>query len=235
MDEKKLAELFNDAVRDAPPPSFDAGDVRTASDRETRRRRSAVALGSTMAAVVLFGGVALGAGLFTGEASNSADRSGVAGSVDVPKAATPYGAQSAESAPDERGVPSPNSVPGGTSLQGEASSGSVSPPADGTPSGCTVDRELANALAGELPADASTAVAPAAVTCPTGSKAASYAVDGGAFYAVVTPGRQPLDDAAGAPLTGKPTKNGNTLYVVTDAPAFATRVDAISSKLRGKF
>ncbi|MET1073417.1 MAG: hypothetical protein ABWY11_12290 [Umezawaea sp.] len=95
--------------------------------------------------------------------------------------------------------------------------------------------ELATALAGELPADASTAVAPAGLTCPSGSKSASFAVDGGTFYAVVTPGRQPLTSAAGEQLTGKSTKNGSTLYVVTDSPAFTARVDAITSKIRGRF
>ncbi|PRY32674.1 hypothetical protein [Umezawaea tangerina] len=234
MDEKKLAELFEDAVRDAPPPSFDAGDVRAASDRATRRHRSAVALGSTMAAVVLFGGVALGTGLFNGAASDSLTSADAAGSANAPKAATPYG-MATDTAPEQREVPSVNSVPGDTSLQGEAASGSVSPPADSAPSGCTVDRELANALAGELPADASTVSAPAALTCPTGSKAASYAVAGGAFYAVVTPGRQPLTSATGEQLTGKLTKNGNTLYVVTDSAAFAGKVDAVTAKIRERF
>lgn len=37
-DERKLTELFRSAVQDAPPASFDAGDVATAAGRITRRR-----------------------------------------------------------------------------------------------------------------------------------------------------------------------------------------------------
>ncbi len=237
MDENKLAELFKDAVRDAPPPSFDAGDVRAASHRASVRQRSAIAVGSAMAAVLVFGGVALGAGLFVNQSSNSAT-SAASGSSESDVAAEQPAAPYELSTPDvsvERGGPLTQSVPGSSSMQGDEPSGNVSPPADGTPGGCgTVDRELANALAGELSVAPDQAV-PAGLACPQGSKSASFDVDGGRVFAVVVPGRQVLSTPEGAAQSSKLTKAGSTLYVVSESPAFADKVEAIAVKLRGKF
>lgn len=233
MDENKLAELFNDAVRNPPPPSFDVDSVRAGSHRATLRRRSAIALGSTMAAVLVVGGVALGAGGFTTHTENASATSG-SGEKAAEQPVAPYelstpdvSAQSGTSTVQERS--------GDSSTQGDESSGNVSPPADGTPSGCgTVDRELADALAGELSVASSQAV-PAGLACPDGSKSASFDVDGGRVFAVVVPGRQTLSTPAGAAQISKLTKNGSTLYVVSESPAFADKVEAIAVKLRGKF
>lgn len=237
MDENKLAELFNDAVRDAPPASFDVGSVRAGSHRATVRRRSAIALGSTMAAVLVFGGLALGTGGFVSSSQNAgvaaSDAAG-AGEKAAAQPPAPYELSTPEVSAD-RAEPTAQSRPEGSSTQGVESSGNVSPPADGTPSGCgTVDRELANALAGELSV-ASDQASPAGLACPAGSKSASFDVSGGRVFAVVVPGRQALSTPAGAAQTSKLTKNNSTLYVVSESPALADKVEGIANKLRGKF
>jgi hypothetical protein len=237
VDESKLAELFKDAVRDAPPPSFDAGDVRAASHRASVRRRSAIAAGSAMAAVLVFGGVALGAGLFVNQSSNSAT-SAVSDTAGSGKAAEQPAAPYEVTTPDvsvERGGPLAQSVPESSSMQGDEPSGNVSPPADGTPGGCgTVDRELANALAGELSV-APDQAAPAGLACPQGSKSASFDVDGGRVYAVVVPDQQVLSTPANAAQASELTTTNSTLYVVSESPTFADKVEAIAVKLRGEF
>ncbi|MFD9738488.1 hypothetical protein [Umezawaea sp. NPDC059074] len=237
MDENKLAELFKDAVRDAPPSSFDAGDVRAASHRAAVRQRS-VLLGSTMAAVVLVGGVALGTGLFSStshESATSASANDTGGSGKVAEQApAPY----EMSTPDvtvQRGDANPQNDPGSSSMQGVEPPGSADPTVGGTPSGCgTVDRELANALAGELSV-APDKAAPAGLACPVGSKSASFDLADGRVYAVVVPGRGTLSTPDGAALSKRLTKNGSTLYVVSEAPSAAGKVDSIAAKLGGKF
>jgi hypothetical protein len=237
VDENKLAELFNDAVRDAPPPSFDVDSVRAGSHRATVRRRSAIALGSTMAAVLVIGGVALGTGGFafrTDNATVAASDAAGSGEKAAEQPAAPYELSTPDTSV-ERGGPTAQDRPEGSSTQGVESSGNVSPPADGTPSGCgTVDRELANALAGELSV-ASDQASPAGLACPVGSKSASFDVAGGRVFAVVVPGRQALSTPQGAAQTNKLTKNNATLYVVSESPQFADKVEAIAAKLRGKF
>jgi len=236
VDENKLAELFNDAVRDAPPPSFDVASVRAGSHRATVRQRSAIALGSTMAAVLVFGGVALGTGGFATTSESTARA--VSDSAGSNKAADQPAAPREMSTPgssDDLGAPGVQNFPEGSSTQGVESSGNVSPSADGTPGGCgTVDRELANALAGELSV-ASDLAAPAGLACPDGSKSASFDVDGGRVYAVVVPSGQALSKQAGVAQTSKLTKSSSTLYVVSESPVFADRVDAIATKLLEKF
>jgi hypothetical protein len=247
VDENKLAELFKDAARDAPPPSFDVGRVRAASHRATMRHRSAVALGSTMAVVLVFGGVALGTGMLGGVTSNT--DSAAAGSAPMQEqqqAATPFDSSQDKS---DRGVQPPMNIPEGPSTQGVGPSGSVSPSADGTPSGCgTVDRELANALAGELSVAPDQAV-PLGTACPVGSRAALFEVQDGSvrgkFYVVVVPGIAKGADlaaaTAGSRESVKPAKSGASVHVVSEpeqagaAAPFADRVDAVASTLVDKF
>jgi hypothetical protein len=135
----------------------------------------------------------------------------------------------------ERGGPLAQNIPEGSSTQGVEPSGSVSPPADGTPTGCgTVDRELANALAGELSV-APDQASPAGLACPSGSRSASFDVDGGRVFAVVVPGRQALGTPPGAAKASEVTDGDATVYVVSESPAFADKVDGIAATLRGRF
>ena len=247
MDEHKLAELFRDAVRDAPPPSFDEGDVRSASLRATSRRRSAFALGSTMAVVLVFGGVAVSAGLFgSGGSGDSTAGAALDGPNSSPEGTmTPYGLPEAKSEPQltDRGGQPPRSIPEDSSTQGDETPGSASLSAGGTPTGCgPVDRELADALAGELPVAAGTQPEPAPGDCPVGSKGAGYLVrDGsaiGVFSVVVVPkGANPPTGlgTASSRQVSMMAKSGATVHVISEpqqgsstAP-YATKLDSVAT------
>jgi hypothetical protein len=260
VDEHKLADLFRDAVRDAPPASFDEGDVRAASQRATARRQTALALGTGTAAVVLAAGTAVGFGVL-GSADQNSNTSASAPVADNAPRMTPFDVPGpkAESQPGDNpqstehgGLP-PKSVPESSPLQGGDLSGSVSPRADSTRIGCgPVDRELAVALAGELPAAAGHQPVPVDGTCPTGSKAAGYVVrDGqvsGLFSVIVVPksGNNEAQSAElgtmpGSRVTSLVTQSGNTLYVVSEpargssVPPFGSQVDTVAGKLAGKY
>jgi hypothetical protein len=69
MDEHKLGELFREAARTVPPPSFDEHDVARAARRMTARRRVAAVGGVLVAAVLLVGGIGTGTGMFGGSGS----------------------------------------------------------------------------------------------------------------------------------------------------------------------
>jgi hypothetical protein len=69
MDEHKLGELFREAARTVPPPSFDEHDVARAARRVTARRRVAAASGALTVAVLLVGGIGAGTGMFGGSGS----------------------------------------------------------------------------------------------------------------------------------------------------------------------
>lgn len=64
MDERKLEELFQNAVPAAPEASFDRQDVLRGSRRATARRRVAASGGAFVLAAVLLGGVGVGTGWF---------------------------------------------------------------------------------------------------------------------------------------------------------------------------
>ncbi|HEV7908670.1 MAG TPA: hypothetical protein VGP03_11035 [Pseudonocardiaceae bacterium] len=261
MDEHKLADLFRDAVRDAPPASFDEGDVRAASQRATVRRRTALALGTSTAAVVLVAGSAVGFGVFGSPDNSSNTTASAPAAGDNTPRMTPFDvpgpkveSQSGDNpqATDHGGLP-PKSVPESSPLQGGDLSGSVSPRADGTPRGCgPVDRELAVALAGELPAAAGHQPVPVDGTCPTGSKAAGYVVRdgqvGGLFWVIVVPKSSKneaqsaeLDTTPGSRVASLVAQSGSTLYVVSEpaqgssVPPFGSQVDAVAGKLAGKY
>lgn len=208
MDEQKLADLFRDAAHDAPPASFDASDVRTASRRATLRRRNSIAAGTTLAVVLGFGGVVAG----TNWINQDRGASSTLGSGQE----RDNGAQSPETGPMtalEAQPPAQKNFPGDPSTQGDA----VTPGSTGLSTseravqGCAgVDRELADALAGELsvsPDDAQ----PPTVTCPPDSRAAAFKIDGLTITAIIAP--QPFEAPAGAQKVT--TNKGQELYVFT--------------------
>lgn len=227
MDEHKLAELFRDAVRDTPPSSFDEGDVRSASRRVTARRRTQLALGSTMAAVLVVGGAVVATGLIA--RPESASTSAAKGDNSVMQAP----------AEGDRGDGSLNKdLPGGVPTQGGTTPWSVGASADtSAPQGCgTVDRKLADALAVELSVPADQAV-PVGVACPTDSRAAAFVVDGETIAAIVTPRGAAMQYQANTKFTQVPTASGFTLHVFAE-PAdgqAAERVQAIAGALIGQF
>jgi hypothetical protein len=219
VDEKKLTELFKDAVRDAPPASFGTGDVQRASRRATERRRTAIVSGSVLAVVLLGGGVVTGVALSGENLDSNASAPMVASSGQGDGGGTMYdnGAASGASARAESGQPNDRSE---GPKQGGSPVGSAGPSAGSTPGGCEkADRELAAALASELPAAANARVGaekPVPFACPPGSRAASFeVVDGprsGTLSVVLAPpGSTPGIVPMGAKVPGTVNRNASAL------------------------
>ncbi|SEP77097.1 hypothetical protein SAMN05216188_101435 [Lentzea xinjiangensis] len=208
MDEQKLADLFRDAAHDAPPASFDAGDVRTASRRAALRRRNSIAAGTTLAVVLGFGGAVAATGWF---GQDGRDTLNSAGQQEKDTAQSPL----TELMTPQQAQPPTKNFPGdhGVSTQGDPRSpGSTGPSAgDRAVQGCAgVDRELADALAGELSVSPDFAEPPA-VTCSPDSRSAAFRIDGLTVTAIVTP--QPFE--APVPAAKVRTAKGQDLYVFT--------------------
>ncbi|MFD4674619.1 hypothetical protein ACFWNN_33195 [Lentzea sp. NPDC058450] len=204
MDEQKLADLFRDAAHDAPPASFDVGDIRTGSRRATQRRRNSIAAGTAFVVVLGFGGVIATNSWVTNDANtlNSAgsgqDRNEQAESPVAPQMANP---------------PTTNFSSKDSSTQGDGSTlGSTGLGAgDSTVQGCAgVDRELADALAVELSVPPEGAEPPT-LTCSPDSRSAAFKIDGLTITAIVTP--QPFEAPDGA--AKQQTAKGQDLYVFT--------------------
>lgn len=227
MDEKKLAELFNDAVPDVPPASFDAGQIRRASHRATIKRRNSIVAGSALALVLLAGGTVTTVAL-SGEMKATTASSADSGSG-APMANS--GSMDAEGNAQQPAAPAPRSESShqldnrvGPPKQGGTPSGNAGG-AGSTPSGCKADRELAAALAGELPAAASRIEIAIPFGCPEGSRAAAFAVsDGGnqgtISIVVVPPGVEPGIAPMGGNVYGyvpgqAVAASGATVYVVS--------------------
>ncbi|SDP83917.1 hypothetical protein [Lentzea jiangxiensis] len=205
MDEQKLADLFRDAAHDAPPASFDAGDVRTASRRATLRRRGSIAAGTSLVVVLGFGGV-LAANSWYGQDGGNSTVAG-SGQQGTDTAQSPMTLMEAQPPPN-------NDFPGDApSTQGDGTApGSTSFTAgERAVQGCAgVDRELADALAAELSVSPVPAIPPA-VTCSPASRAAAYKIDGLTITAIVTP--DPFEGPVGTERAK--TARGQDLYVFT--------------------
>lgn len=216
MDERKLTELFKDAVADVPPPSFDQHDVVNESNRLRTRRRNGIIAGSALGVALLASGTVLGVALWKGSQPGGApaaasapevgsDRNGSLSSSEVPNGdnADPRAAQEGGAAEDQ-------SDPSGTRKQGRDPGGDAAPSGSGgTPSGCgQADQELAAALAGELLAAAPSEFSPVDIGCPPGSRGAAIKVTengrSGVISVVLTPsGAKVAHPTAGAPEESK--------------------------------
>lgn len=226
MDEQKLTGLFQSAVRDVPPASFDERDVAVAAKRATARRRMALAGGGAFVIAVLAVGLVVGGGILgrdpLGTTTSSA---GSAADGRAPAAAgrSTFGNNAAPRASGGQAQEQVPSFPTATPLQGGGGVGGVGPGAGGTPSGCgPTDRELAVALANELSSvGAPPQAVPAGVSCPSGSRAAAYLVhdgtDAGYIVAVVTPAGKPAaaDPANGAARAVVPASGGRQVTVLS--------------------
>ncbi|SHE54522.1 hypothetical protein [Streptoalloteichus hindustanus] len=265
MDEHKLAAVFRDAVRDAPPASFDERDVAAASRQAAARQRTALAVGSAFGAAVLFGGVAVGTDLFDrapdsqpaslsaadGPASGDArDR----GAPPVPHMESgTLDPRATEKAPSARpsGGPPPYDIPEDPPKQGGGTSGSAGPGTGGTRSGCgPADRELAIALAGELPAAAGREPSPASGDCPSGASGAAFVLRDRDVVGVVSVVLGPegsggenreLSRPDGARGHVVPTPRGRSLTVLsepqkgsTTAP-FADQLSGVAQRLAARY
>jgi len=249
MDEKKLAELMKDVVADTPPPTFTHADVTRESDRQRARRRNGLLTGSAFGVAVLAGAAALGVALWTGQGTPSQITSAESDAAAGNGSASPYelpdeGGNAA--APTERGEQ--RDFPPETPKQGGSSDGNGRPAGPtGTPSGCEqVDRELAAALAGELPAAANIKVDDAVPlsTCVDGAVGgAEFSLPDGqiSVYRVPSNTAVTLDSAdSGAVQASSPTSDGGRVVVLsvpiavgepvpyqTDLPRFARSIARI--------
>jgi hypothetical protein len=244
MDENKLADLLKDAVSETPPSTFTVSDVARESDRQRLRHRNGVLAGSAFGVAILAGATALGVALWTGPVQTS-------GAMDAESAASggngnaaPYELPDEDnkaSAPTERG--GAEDFPPEMPKQGGYPDGSGGPagPA-GTPSGCEqVDRELAAALAGELPAAASIGIAdaiPVSLSCPSGATGAAYDLPGGRISVVLIPddvmlttqsttgvqAEAPTDDGRRVLLVSEPVSPGGTAPFGSDIQRIATEL-----------
>lgn len=241
MDERRIAEVFRTAAGDAPPASFDVDSVRSASARATARHRTRVALGSALAAVLVFGGAAVTGGLLSQSTPGNTTSAGSAG--DVPSNNLPLAVpepQEGEERVEPRmsgGLP-PKSIPDDPSTQGDGTSGTTGrPPTTGGASGCQeVDRELAVALADELPAAEGLQPSHAAANCPSGARGAGYlvrdrlGVHGVVSVVLVPPGRQPLTSTSTAEGRSEARSGAGTVYVLTE-PAQGAAVGPFEAEL----
>lgn len=204
MDEKRLSELLKEAVADTPPATFDHSDVTSESERQRVRHRNGVVAGSAFGVALLAGAAALGVALWTGPGSvESATAAGDGTSFGNGNAApneVPEG--DVRIAPQTEGGDQED-FPPETPKQGGSSDGNAGPAGPGgTPSGCEqADRELAAALAGELPAAANLRTEdafPVSLSCPADSLGAAFrviddGVPGTVSVVVIDPGSSPPD------------------------------------------
>lgn len=220
MDEGELRQLFREAPGEAPEPTFTANDVVTASRRATARRRAAVT--GVAAAVVLVAGVGGTLGVLLGEGSG--DRVGAPAPALAPEQGQPG---------DGRAHPrTAEGFPGVSPKQGGEATGEDGPRADST-SGCEeADRELAIALAGELPVGAARQASPSPV-CPAGSRAAAYRVEAGTVSVVlVPPGVAPQlpRQSEGTVVAERGSRAGGTVLLVSN-PAPESKVAPFAGEL----
>jgi hypothetical protein len=250
VDEKKLADLFQDAAADAPPPTFDSADVAGAARRADARRRSLL-LGSSSLAVVL-----VAVGLMIGFLDLGHTGGGGLNTAAGPPAASQASRHEFDAATpghphagalNGAGNGAHTGFPGSPPTQGGGTPGEAGPSAGTAPSGCgPTDGELADALAGELPSAGVTDRGAATVPgCPAGARAASYLVhDGpasGRISVVLTPAGQHPATPAGYAIGTATAASGHELTVLS-APApgspaapLAGRVQTMAQALAAHF
>jgi hypothetical protein len=238
MDEKKLAELLKDAVADSPPPTFTHADVTAESARQQVRHRNGVLAGSAFGVAVLAGIAALSVALWTGPGM-------VSGAGDAETIASPGNGNAAPyelpdednnaAAPTERG--GAENFPSESSKQGDGSDGNGGPagPAS-TPSECEqVDRELAAALAGELPAAANVKVGdarPVELSCIVGIRAAAFDLPDGRITVLLVPADTATSMESSWPgVQASVTTDDGSLLVVASEPTIAGGVAPLSADL----
>ncbi|EHR63806.1 hypothetical protein [Saccharomonospora cyanea] len=180
LDERRLQQLLRDAAGEAPEPSFTMDDVTTASRRATARRRSLVAIAAA---------VVMGAGTVTGVVLTGSEQQDGRSTALAPNE-RPLSGEVAEKNPEggqpgdggERGF-GVESFPDVSPKQGGGTDGE-----DGTPGCQVIDRELATALAGELPVDPIGEAIPYDSCFVEGNRAAAYRVPGGTVAVVFDQG-----------------------------------------------
>lgn len=263
VDERQLAELFQAAADGGPPARFSHTDVVVASKRATTHRRGGIA--ATLGVVVLLGAVLTGNALFGGSQISDMSTAGSAASPEQPQIesdrqgradAQPQEQPNDAAPPQPTGAPS-QQQPGGLGLpasppQGTDASGKVVPwpglrDGDARAWCGQADRDLAQALAAQLPAaDEALAVA-VPDGCPPQARAVAVPVadadTDGWIYLVLAPVRgdgpadHPLKRADGAVGYQRLARSGLVLVVLSVPQAdggrapFASAVPRIAEEL----
>lgn len=227
MDEKELETLFRAAPGEPPPPGFSLNDVTAASTRAAKRRRSAVLLTAACLVAVLSAAGVAGVSYFRSTEMSTAQP-----------------ALAPERPPETSPVP--------PALQGSGGNGEDGPRAEGTQgqpsgSGCEkVDRELATALAGELPAIGATAPSPGRF-CPTATRSVGFHVTDGDRTGLVSVTVVPAGAAVKLPTFKDGTvaaeqlaaSGGTVLVLSTPDPGSAAPLEAalprVASALGDRF
>jgi hypothetical protein len=228
VDERKLEELFRDAVTTAPPATFDEQDVIRGSRRVTARRRLAAVGGSLVVTTLLVGGIGVGTGVFRDESNTIASQP--------------------ESAKDR---------PGAQTMTPRSGDDATRPPMSVEPGGAgqcgSPDSRLAGALAGQLPEVRATSPVAASGGCPSGSQSVAFVLrDGdaaGRLSVILSPvGTTPPDQARpqetrrpdGTEQVTRKAHSGRILMVLSDpdagspAPPFRDRLVPITEGLAGQ-
>jgi hypothetical protein len=235
VDERKLSEMFQNAVPDAPPPSFDYDDVAVESGRQRVRRRNALLGGSALGIALLAGATVLGVALWKGTGTTNG----------VSPANAPLAGGNAEAAPNE--VPSEDagrSASGGAQdrsfsaevpKQGGPPTGNAGTQEPGsTSSGCgQADGELAAALAGELPSAAPSLTGFREASCSPNVRTAAVRVDGGVVTLLVyLPGAQAGSPPHNAAVRALTTADGRRVVLMSQ-PDFDGQDPPLENELQG--
>jgi hypothetical protein len=223
MDERRLSELLRDAVADAPPPTFDQKDVARESERQRVRMRNGILTGSALGVALLAGVTALSVALWTGTDSSGQPNAAAGAEAPGNGSAAPYELE------EERAAEPPDQDSAGdigkeaspeTRKQGRPSDEEAKPLGPGgTPRGCEqADRELAAALAGELPA----AALPPDYTCSVGMPNVTFMLDSGALTVTLV-GQDSAMSATDQPgmafkQAEAATDDGRVVVIVSSAP-----------------
>jgi hypothetical protein len=241
MDDRELETLFTAAPGEPPPATFSANQVVAASKRAQAKRRSTI-MAACSALIVVFGGFGAFAA-FTSLDRGTPNTASSAGDAQVSAqsgvAGQPLGTSGRPpNAGDKQGFP-PQSP-----MQGGDETGKDGPRVESA-SGCDkVDRELATALAGELPGTVSVDGASPSHLCPTGSRSAGFRVDGGFVSITLAPSGMALSLAEQPPSTKiveQAAVSGATIWLLSTPdsgsapPPFADDVDRIARAVAGQF
>ncbi|MFD9961163.1 hypothetical protein [Amycolatopsis sp. NPDC058986] len=236
MDERDLETLFSAAPGEPPPSTFSESDVVAESKRQTARRRSRLAVSTSAVVLVL-----AGAGIF-GIVSNAQFGAPDSASSGVRANSAPAPEQPS-AGPARPSGESPN-FSSASPQQGGDGDGRTGPRVEGT-SGCEqVDRELATALAGELPVPVAADGASPGGACTTGARAAGFPLPDGIISAAVFPAGIPAEvprQPAGASITRLPARSGGTVVLISVAGTpgrpvpFAGDLGRIAGDLAARF
>ncbi|WP_158884295.1 hypothetical protein [Amycolatopsis anabasis] len=241
MDERELETLFREAPGEPPPAGFTVTDVTKASARAGIRSRNRVLVAVSCAVVLLAGGGLTGLLLNDGVLEQTASAPEFQSNADSGNPRQPGGGT---------GRP-PNAVPQEgfptySPKQGGDGSGENGPRAEGTQGCDKVDRELATALAGELPVTGLQA-SPARWCAPDWRSAAFEVADtgrGGVISATVVPSGQmikPTGLPQGTLVAERAAKGGGTVFVLSVPrtgsvdPPFPNDLDRIVTALAARF